>query len=130
MFKWLEKYFTFSRTERNAIVALLTLSFLVLIAPRVYYYFKPVQHADNSKYQKEIDAFVNGNKNLTGEDLTDTATATKDSLGIGKDSAAIKKPRLSTGLCIKLYAKLSLLCLPKSLTGLQFSGLKKLVKHR
>jgi len=76
MFKWLEKYFTFSRTERNGIMILLLLSFLVLMAPRIYYYFKPVQHADNSKYKAEIDAFVNGgNKSPHEDDFTDTITA-------------------------------------------------------
>jgi competence protein ComEA len=76
MFNWLEKYFTFSRTERNGIGVLLLLSFLVLLAPRIYFYFRPVQHADNSKYKKEIEAFVNGGNNgpLDAEQA-DTATA-------------------------------------------------------
>jgi len=78
MFKWLEKYFTFSRTERNGIVVLLLLSFLVLVAPKIYYYFKPVQHADNSKYQAEIDDFLkNGNKGFD-EDVSNI-TALPDS---------------------------------------------------
>lgn len=89
MFNWLEKYFTFSRTERNAIVALITLCFLVLIAPRVYFWLRPVKHADNSKYQKEIDAFVNGgNKGPYNADIADSTAGVKDS-----SQMAMKKTR-------------------------------------
>jgi competence protein ComEA len=96
MFKWLEKYLTFSRMERNAIVALLALSFIVLIAPRIYFYFKPVEHADNSKYKNEIEAFAHGNKALTPEEETvDTIsiTVTKDSTGTKQDTTHAKKHR-------------------------------------
>ncbi len=90
MFKWLEKYFTFSRTERNAIMMLLLLSFLVFLAPGIYYYFRPVQHADNSKYKQEIEAFVNGgNKGPYEDDITDTITSSKDSAGRKSDSTQI-----------------------------------------
>jgi hypothetical protein len=99
MFKWLEKYFTFSRTERNAIMVLLLLSFTVLMAPGIYYFFKPVQHADNSKYKQEIDAFVNGgNKGPHEDDITDTITIAKDSTGKTDPSqiTTVKKPRHSS----------------------------------
>jgi competence protein ComEA len=89
MFKWLEKYFTFSRTERNGIVVLVILCLLVLIAPRVYYYLKPVEHADNSKYKAEVEAFEKGQP-VTG-DLTDT-TATDSSLA-NHDTTTIQKLR-------------------------------------
>ena len=88
MFKWLENYFTFSRMERNAIVALITLSAIVLIAPRAYYYFKPVQHADNSKYKAEIDAFEKGTP-IT-PDPTDTITTT-DTLSTNRDTTLVQK---------------------------------------
>jgi competence protein ComEA len=93
MFKWLEKYFTFSRMERNGIVALLTLSVLVLLAPKVYFYFKPVEHADNSKYKKEIEAFVNDNNILPAESNTDTIAAIKDSAVVKQDTTHFKKHR-------------------------------------
>ncbi len=88
MFKWLEKYFTFSRTERNGIVVLILLCLLVLIAPRVYFYFKPVEHADNSKYKAEIEAFEKGLP--LNEDLTDT-TAGADSSSTHHDTTIIQK---------------------------------------
>jgi len=97
MFKWLEKYFTFSKMERNGIVALLTLSCMVLLAPKVYFYFKPVEHADNSKYQREIDAFVYGNKTLSAEeDAVDTIVVRNDSSGVKRDSVIVKKHRTTT----------------------------------
>ena len=99
MFKWLEKYFTFSRTERNAIVVLLLLSFLVLIAPRMYDYFKPVQHAPNSKDKQEIDAFVNSGNKGPYPDLADTATVPNDSTRnhtYGSQPASSAKPRRSS----------------------------------
>jgi len=90
MFKWLEQYFTFSRTERNAIVVLLLLSLVVFIAPGVYRYLKPVQHADNSKYEKEIEAFAHNNHVLTPEEeIADTASVKRDSLST--DSSQVKK---------------------------------------
>ena len=95
MFKWLEKYFTFSRTERNAIVVLLTLSFIVLIAPRVYNYLKPVEHADNSKYKQEIEAFTSGNNKASADvrgGIKDSSTALSDT----SQSAQPKRPRNST----------------------------------
>ena len=76
---------------------LLLLSFLVLIAPRMYYYFKPVQHADNSKYKQEIDAFVNGgNKGFQEDDIINTVVLEKDSTASKSDTsqtAGIKLPR-------------------------------------
>ena len=97
MFKWLEKYFTFSRMERNGIIALLTLSFVVIITPKVYHYFKPVQHADNSKYKQEVEAFVHGNKPLSAEEeAADTIAATKASATTIQDTSqhiTPKKPR-------------------------------------
>ena len=59
MWKWLEQYFTFTKSERQAIIALVVLSVLVLIAPKVYFFFKPAQITGTSKYQKELDAFAN-----------------------------------------------------------------------
>ena len=89
MFKWLEKYFTFSRTERNGIVVLILLCIIVLIAPRVYFYFKPVQHANNSKYKAGIEAFEKG---LTlNEDLTDTITPSDSSLAHHDSTTTIQK---------------------------------------
>ena len=89
MFKWLEKYFTFSRTERNGIVVLILLCIIVLIAPRVYFYFKPVQHANNSKDKAGIEAFEKG---LTlNEDLTDTITPSDSSLAHHDSTTTIQK---------------------------------------
>lgn len=58
MWKWLEQYFTFTKSERNAIVFLIVLSAVVLIFPKVYFYFRPVEHISNSKYDKEVADFV------------------------------------------------------------------------
>ena len=88
MFKWLEKYFTFSRTERNGIVVLILLCIIVLIAPRVYFYFKPVKHADNSKYKTEIEAFEKGLP--LNEDLTDTIVSSDTSV-THHDTTTIQK---------------------------------------
>ncbi len=57
MFKWLEQYFTFTKGERNAIIALVVIILLVLIVPGVYLYFRPVEHNTNAEYLKQIDAF-------------------------------------------------------------------------
>ena len=99
MFKWLEKYFTFSRMERNAIVALLILAFGVLLVPRIYFFFKPVEHISNATHEHELDVFLNGNKTLSAnEELPDTLTIGKDSVGTVPDSAAsAKKVRRLTG---------------------------------
>ncbi len=82
MFNWLEKYFTFSRTERNGIITLLMLAVTVLLAPHLYFYFKPVEHADNSKYKQQIEAFAStGNYVTTISDTTgNIAPVTADSL--------------------------------------------------
>ena len=58
MWRWLEQYFTFTRGEKNGIVALILLSICTFIVPDVYFYFKPVEHIDNGKYQSEVDAFI------------------------------------------------------------------------
>jgi len=92
MFKWLEQYFTFSRTERNGIIVLLVLSAGVLLAPKVYFYFKPVEHADNSKYKAEIDAFVYGKKTPAPEDnIADTIVPIIDSPAAKRDSVPVRK---------------------------------------
>ena len=57
MFKWLEQYFTFTKGERNGIIALVVIILLVLIVPRVYLYFRPVEHNSNSGYLKQVEAF-------------------------------------------------------------------------
>ncbi len=92
MFKWFEKYFTFSRAERNAILALLTLSFVVLLAPHIYNYLKPVDHADNSKFKQEIDAFTAGGNNNAASVLKDSAQALTDTAQVTQT----KKPRNSS----------------------------------
>ena len=58
MWKWLEQYFTFTQGEKNGIVALVLLSICTFIVPDVYFYFKPVEHVENDKYQSEVDAFI------------------------------------------------------------------------
>ncbi len=58
MWRWLEKYFTFTSGERSGILLLLFLSISVFILPKVYLHFKPVEKDNSSEYQKEIDAFV------------------------------------------------------------------------
>jgi competence ComEA-like helix-hairpin-helix protein len=58
MWKWLEQWFTFTRSEKNGIIVLVLLTALVLMAPSVYFYFKPVQHIDNSKAEKEVKELV------------------------------------------------------------------------
>ena len=74
MWKWLEQYFTFTRGEKNGIVALIFLSVVTFIIPSVYVYLKPVEHIDDSKYEKEIDAFIseyNERKRLALADTLD-----------------------------------------------------------
>ena len=58
MWRWLEKYFTFTSGERNGILLLLILSAAVFILPKVYLFLKPAEKDNTSAYQKEIDAFV------------------------------------------------------------------------
>jgi competence protein ComEA len=80
--------------ERNGIIALLTLSCMVLLAPKVYFYFKPVEHANNSKYKEEIEAFVHGNRaSDREEDIADTIVAVKDSSSPKRDTTVIKRHR-------------------------------------
>ena len=59
MWKWLEQYFTFTRGEKNGVLILVLLSVAAFITPSVYFYFKPVEHINNSKYDNYIDAFIN-----------------------------------------------------------------------
>jgi hypothetical protein len=58
MFKWLEQYLTFTTGERRAVTGLMLLILLVVAVPRLYFYFKPPEHADNSKYLKEAERFA------------------------------------------------------------------------
>ncbi len=58
MWKWLEQYFTYTRAERNGVLLLVFATVAVLLAPKVYFFFKPVEKSDNSKYEKEVDAFI------------------------------------------------------------------------
>lgn len=58
MWRWLEKYFTFTQSEKAGIILLVLASLLAFIVPATYLYFKPIEHVDNSSYQKEADAFI------------------------------------------------------------------------
>jgi hypothetical protein len=58
MLKWLEQYFTFTKSERQAVIALIILSVIILLAPQVYFFLKPARVLDSSKYQKELDNFA------------------------------------------------------------------------
>jgi competence protein ComEA len=58
MWKWLEQYFTFTKGERTAIIALVFLIIAVLLLPKVYFYFKPVEREDDGKYDKDVQAFI------------------------------------------------------------------------
>jgi hypothetical protein len=62
MFNWLDKYFTFTRTERMAVVALVLLSALVLIAPKVYFFLYPVKHVDDAARIQQIETFITRNR--------------------------------------------------------------------
>src|ERR1019366_7134750 len=46
----------FTRGERNAVVALIFLCFAALIAPKIYLWLRPVQHADNSRYKTKFES--------------------------------------------------------------------------
>lgn len=79
MWRWLEKYFTFSRAEKNGILLLVFLSVAVFILPSVYLYYQPVEHTDNSKYDKEVDAFIkeyNERRQLALADTLEDSTNT------------------------------------------------------
>ncbi len=58
MWRWLERYLIFTQGEKAGIIFLVLASLLVFIVPATYLYYKPIQHADNSPYQKEVDAFI------------------------------------------------------------------------
>ncbi|MCX6198973.1 MAG: helix-hairpin-helix domain-containing protein [Bacteroidetes bacterium] len=58
MWRWLEKYFTFTQSEKAGIILLVLASLLAFIVPATYLYYKPIEHTDNSLYQKEADAFI------------------------------------------------------------------------
>lgn len=75
MWKFLGNYFTFSTRERNGILLLLFLSAAVLLAPKIYFYFKPVQHADNTRLQAEVDAFAKEYYQQTHEPISNDDTA-------------------------------------------------------
>lgn len=58
MWRWLEKYLTFTHGEKAGIMFLILASLLAFIVPAIYLYYKPIEHTDNSLYQKEVDAFI------------------------------------------------------------------------
>ncbi len=58
MWKWLEKYFTFTQGQRGGIIILIIFSACTFIIPSVYFYFKPVEHIGTSNYEKEVTAFI------------------------------------------------------------------------
>ncbi len=58
MWKWLEQYFTFTKSEKNGILLLIFLSIAAFILPNMYTYFNPPQHFDNTQYDNEINAFI------------------------------------------------------------------------
>lgn len=59
MWRWLERYLTFTQGEKAGIIFLVLASLLALIVPATYLYYKPIEHTNNSLYQKEADAFIN-----------------------------------------------------------------------
>ncbi|MFN8299418.1 MAG: helix-hairpin-helix domain-containing protein [Chitinophagales bacterium] len=76
MFKWLGNYFTFSNWERNGIMVLLLLAFLALLAPRLYFIFKPVKPVTDTTFQSDVQAFLKqqqvSNIPVGAEDFDDT----------------------------------------------------------
>lgn len=58
MWRWLEKYFTFTQSEKAGIILLVLASLLVFIVPATYLYYKPIEHTNNSTYKEEVDAFI------------------------------------------------------------------------
>lgn len=83
MFKWLEQYFTFTKGERNAIVALVVLCLAVLIIPRAYFYFKPAAHETNKEYLKQALAF--------NKEYTDSSLAADEALKNGEKEKPASK---------------------------------------
>jgi len=79
MFKWLAQYFTFTKGERNAIVALVVLCTLALIIPRIYFYFKPAAHETNNGYLKQALAFNKEyrDSSLSADETTKSAQGEK-----------------------------------------------------
>jgi competence protein ComEA len=58
MWNWLEQYFTFTGGEKKGILALIFLSTLIFLLPKIYFYLKPVEHIENQPYEQEIEAFI------------------------------------------------------------------------
>ncbi|MDB5282634.1 MAG: hypothetical protein JWO06_1709 [Bacteroidota bacterium] len=95
MFKWLEKYFTFSRGERNAVITLIVLCFVVLLVPKVYLWLRPVQHIDNPKAAATFVTDIAATAQTPESDSIPVITL---DLNAAKDSAApVKRKELKTG---------------------------------
>ncbi len=59
MRNWLQQYFTFTQSERNGIIVLVLLSSVLLIAPRIYLLFRPVQQITTAPGAGDVNAFIN-----------------------------------------------------------------------
>ena len=95
MGKWFEQYFTFTKGERNAVVVLVVLALLIIVAPKAYFYFKPVEHIDNSKYEKEVAAFANAYNHRAEVAVSADTTKVDTAAALEKKSQAhvyLKKP--------------------------------------
>lgn len=58
MFKWLEKYFVFTRGEKRATVLLMAVILIALIAPRLYTLTQLAKQVDNSAYKEDAARFA------------------------------------------------------------------------
>ncbi len=95
MWKWLEQYFTFTKGERNAVIVLVVLAMLIIVAPKAYFYFKPVEHIDNSKCEKEIADFTKAYNRHAEVTVSADTTRIDTAAAIEKKSQAhvyFKKP--------------------------------------
>lgn len=58
MAEQLQKFHSFSKGERNAIVVLLLLCGIVIVLPKLYLHFRPPAKIDYAVYEKEIQTFL------------------------------------------------------------------------
>ena len=55
--RWIRELLSFSRTERNGIIALLLVIFLLILAGLLIPLFFPEEHTDFSKWEAEVNAY-------------------------------------------------------------------------
>ncbi|HLP51761.1 MAG TPA: helix-hairpin-helix domain-containing protein [Chitinophagales bacterium] len=103
MRKWLDQLFTFTRGERNGIVVLVFLCLFAFVFRYAYFYFKPVEHFNNSEHDKEVNEFLAEYNSKNGQPEPQeqhVSTDTAHEVGYRKSDSEpyTAKPRNATSL--------------------------------